>query len=798
MTRKPYPFQLRVAKLLQEGQNVILQAPTGAGKTLAAVLPFLDALEHNRDFPRKCIYAVPMRVLANQFVDEYRSLVKQAGRDDRIRVEIQTGEQPDDRRLEGSLVFATIDQVLSSFLLAPYSLPRRLGNMNAGAVAASYLVFDEFHLFDPISTLPTTLEMLRMLRGGPPFLLMTATFSSDMLASLANLLDAVVVPGNDQEQAAMQALPSQRKTRYYHLHESPMSAEAVLSNQQNRTLVVCNVVDRARALYEEIRDHPDRGDTQLLLLHSRFLPQDRSRIERQLLEWFSKDENRNGQWILVATQVVEVGLDITCENLHTELAPANAILQRAGRCARYAGEEGHVHIYSTTHDATGQEIDLVQQVLPYKGQKNEVQRTLEGFRAHNGEALTFPVEQQIISAAHGPTDRSIIRGLVATGATHRRKMNKVMDGQRSEVAGRLVRAVSSRLVVVHDDPQAVLDRPFAAEAFSLHSQTVYGLVKRWITRADELELGDYGVRALHDLGDQEESGQSAYGWIPITGGNLRDVAGSSLVLVDPRLAGYDRRVGFLPNRGTEYRACLDVQARTRPFERYSYTLERYEEHVERVYRAFETEAWPELKWMAAQLESTFGWPLGALERAAHLVILFHDVGKLSQGWQTWVREYQVAIQLPAPPGFYAHTDYDPANSLHQASQRATGARPSHAVEGAIAVAPMLATAVNECEPLFNSAFTAIARHHGAFTRQGQRYVLAPGTSGTVAASLALLPEHLGISLDAESLWRSEEPTATKVIDFLVNPENDGEFLAYVLLARALRRSDQAGTGAGSV
>ncbi len=32
----PYPFQRRVADLLLSGQNVILQAPTGAGKTFAA------------------------------------------------------------------------------------------------------------------------------------------------------------------------------------------------------------------------------------------------------------------------------------------------------------------------------------------------------------------------------------------------------------------------------------------------------------------------------------------------------------------------------------------------------------------------------------------------------------------------------------------------------------------------------------------------------------------------------------------------------------------------------------------
>ncbi|MCK4472742.1 MAG: CRISPR-associated helicase Cas3', partial [Anaerolineae bacterium] len=344
MSLVPYPFQRRVAELLLSGCNVILQAPTGAGKTMAAMLPFLEAIEHGRDFPHKCLYAVPMRVLANQFVKEFTDRVRRAGRDDRIRVAIQTGEHADDKELTATLTFATIDQVLSSFLLTPYSLSRRKSNLNAGAVVASYLVFDEFHLFDPISTLPTTLEMLRMLRGVTPFLLMTATFSTDMLDGLAGVLDAVVVPKDEATRQAMQALPSQQKTRRYYVAEGPLCAEAVLAQHRNRTLVVCNVVDRARALFEALRDHPDRGDTQVLLLHSRFLPEDRQRIEGGIRELFSrgKDSDGSGSWIAVATQVVEVGLDITCETLHTELAPANAVLQRAGRCARYEGEDGDV------------------------------------------------------------------------------------------------------------------------------------------------------------------------------------------------------------------------------------------------------------------------------------------------------------------------------------------------------------------------------------------------------------------------------------------------------------------------
>jgi len=794
----PYPFQRRVAELLLSGRNVILQAPTGAGKTLAAMLPFLDAIEHRRDFPYKCLYAVPMRVLANQFVEEFTSKVRQAGRDDRIRVAIQTGEHADDKDLTATLTFATIDQVLSSFLLSPYSLSRRKSNMNAGAVVASYLVFDEFHLFDPLSTLPTTLEMLRMLRGVAPFLLMTATFSGDMLDGLAGALDGVVVPEDDATRRAMQALPSQQKTRRYRVADGPLCAEAVLARRRSRTLVICNVVNRARALFEALRDHPDRGETQVLLLHSRFLPEDRQRIEGKIRELFSKDNDGNGSWIVVATQVVEVGLDITCQALHTELAPANAVLQRAGRCARYAGQDGDVFVYAETLDAEGETVDLAENVMPYKDQKEEVARTLAEFQARHGDTLTFGDEQAIISAAHGPRDRAVVEGLVATQEMHRRRMNSVMDGQRSGEAGDLIRAVSSRLVVVHDDPPAVAERPFATEAFSLHPGTVYGLVNKWLEREWDLDLdGGYGVQALHDQGDVGESGRSAYDWIPISEDNKGDVAGSVLVLVHPKLAGYDPNLGFVPDRGTGYRAKLAPVQDTAPRDSYAYWLEEYTEHVRLVYQAFLRDAWPELAPAAARLERACGWPAGTVERAAHLVVLLHDAGKLNRGWQDWVIRYQKAIGRPAPAGFYAHTDFDPTSPLHREKQKSLRRKPPHAVEGAVAVAPLLAVAFEECMPVFNAAFTAIARHHGAFTREYRRYALAPAASQAVAETLAWLPPSLAAGLSACDLLASEDPARTPVGDLLVDPQRDAEFLAYVLLARALRRADQMGTKEGS-
>lgn len=99
------------------------------------------------------------------------------------------------------------------------------------------------------------------------------------------------------------------------------------------TLVVCNTVDRACRTYDELRAE-GRNDG-LELVHSRFRPAERERWRDRFLSRSACTPEADR--IIVATQVVEAGVDLSAGCLISELAPWPSLVQRFGRCARYGG-----------------------------------------------------------------------------------------------------------------------------------------------------------------------------------------------------------------------------------------------------------------------------------------------------------------------------------------------------------------------------------------------------------------------------------------------------------------------------
>jgi CRISPR-associated endonuclease/helicase Cas3 len=106
--------------------------------------------------------------------------------------------------------------------------------------------------------------------------------------------------------------------------------------QSGLTLVIVNTVDRARKLYELLKKQASLAQVPIKLIHSRFRPLEREQWDEFLGQ---KDSTRR---ILISTQVVEAGVDLSACVLYTELAPWASLVQRFGRCARYPGESGKV------------------------------------------------------------------------------------------------------------------------------------------------------------------------------------------------------------------------------------------------------------------------------------------------------------------------------------------------------------------------------------------------------------------------------------------------------------------------
>lgn len=784
-------------------QRVILQAPTGSGKFFAGLLPFLNAIQFNRAFPRKCLYMVPTRGLTHQFHDKAVKAVTQMGMQNQIKVSIQTGDRQDDRQLEGNLIFATIDQILSSFLMAPYSLSPRKGNVNAGAILSSYLVFDEFHLFDPHSTLPTTLHMLKMLKGITPFLLMTATFGAEMLNNLKEELDADIVGLALDEREAFKLLPSQKKTRTYHTITDSMSVEEILALHTGRTLVICNTVSRAQQIYRQLKS--SATSTKVLLLHSRFLQDDRQQIEDVIRQKFSEG-NEEGDYIVVSTQAIEVGVDITSTVLHTELAPANAIVQRAGRCARYQGDVGHVYIYKSAlnNDET---IDLIENHMPYQGQREIIENTWKKFESCNAQSLTYDDELTIIDAAHQLQDQRIIDTLKASRRQHREDMYAVMRGDNNISPKSLVREVFSQPVTIHSDPDEVAKDPFAYPSFALHPGSVQSLLDDWIDRRNHTSQ-IHLIRLNKSEDDAQANQDDRYEPVAIEHPSQGFMV--PLIVAHPDLATYDPDEGFVADAGGNWQAesAGEFVADSRPHYA-GYKLETYETHIELVYQEF-LKFWSEAQWAAHRLEQCFSWAPGSVTRAAQLAVLLHDVGKLSENWQAWAHRYQQALydaglieDKPDPNAAYAHTDTNPQDDrFREIERRIKPARPWHAVEGAVSVWDVVNEALNDNKELTVAVCSAIARHHTADSKTHQPYRLKHTTAKHIENTAVLAD----LELDFSQLFGIDEvikPEDHYAEDCIANLESSipyqyiaPEYLAYALIVRHLRRADSAGTAKG--
>lgn len=344
---QPYPYQRRLAL---EGYPDVLAVPTGAGKTLAAVLPWLWRRRFHSDAdvrastPRWLVLVLPMRVLVEQSHEAIEGWLEALGLSDEVSVHRVMGGEPkhDDWRLHphhDTVFVGTVDMLLSRALNRGYgasrwSWPIDFGLFNNGC----QWVFDEVQLLGPALPASRQLEGLRRKLGGAQpchTMWMSATVREESLVTVDLPEIGVVHKIEEVDRTgplATRLAAEKRVERLADLDPTDLHqlADRVLTEHQpgTRTIVVLNTVDRATELYRALK-RPEGPET--VLVHSRFRPPDRRRaVERAITE---VDPNGPGT-IVVTTQVLEAGVDVTSHTLITEAASWPSIVQRAGRCNR--------------------------------------------------------------------------------------------------------------------------------------------------------------------------------------------------------------------------------------------------------------------------------------------------------------------------------------------------------------------------------------------------------------------------------------------------------------------------------
>jgi len=353
--RTPYQYQVR----LGEGNcdSKLINIPTGLGKTAAVVLAWLwnrvghpDA-QHREKWPRRLVYCLPMRTLVEQTRDNVGEWLRSLTLNDAVGLHVLMGGEDsgewDIHPERPAILIGTQDMLLSRALNRGYGAGRARWPMHFGLLHNDCLwVLDETQLMGVGVRTSAQLEGLRTIFGtfrGCATWWASATLDQRLLDTPDHRSQPaeLALDARDREMEEVQ----RRIGAVKRLTELPLRlpgdsakivdpyienlASLVLEKHQAGTLslVILNRVDRAKDLFAALQKRSKKQPLpECVLIHSRFRP-----IEREALSARIKTP---GEMIIVSTQAIEAGVDISARSLITELAPWSSMVQRFGRCNR--------------------------------------------------------------------------------------------------------------------------------------------------------------------------------------------------------------------------------------------------------------------------------------------------------------------------------------------------------------------------------------------------------------------------------------------------------------------------------
>lgn len=326
-------------------QSVLVEIPTGEGKTEGSLL---WAIRNIYNANTKIIYTLPTQTTSNKLYERVQNffdknecglihsnakifLEKEYERDNGVVDEHFQSDFLVSKSFNKPVTVSTIDSLLKYFI--------NIGRFNIATknFLNSVIIIDEVHSYDfkLMGFLKRFLELC--CEYDVKVCLMSASIPNK-IKELLNIKNYPVITQNNLfKKKANEIIKKECEL------DDDFDFIFEKFEESKNILIIRNTVKSATNTYEYLKDTFSLNDEEVILYHSTFKKNDKQKKENLIFEKLDSKK----PFILVATQIVEVSLDIDFDVMLTDNAPIDSLIQRFGRVNRKKNEQskGEIYIY---------------------------------------------------------------------------------------------------------------------------------------------------------------------------------------------------------------------------------------------------------------------------------------------------------------------------------------------------------------------------------------------------------------------------------------------------------------------
>ncbi|RBQ25784.1 CRISPR-associated helicase Cas3' [Arcobacter sp. CECT 9188] len=326
-------------------QSVLVEIPTGEGKTEGSLL---WAINNIYDKNTKIIYTLPTQTTSNKLYERVQNffekdecglihsnaiifLQNEYERDNGVVDEQFKSNFLVSKTFNKPITVSTIDSLLKYFI--------NIGRFNIATknFLNSVIIIDEVHSYD-FKLMGFLKKFLELCNEYEVKVCLMSASIPNKLKELLNIQNYPIITQND----LFKKKANEIIKKDCELDEDFKFIYEKFKESKN-ILIIRNTVKSATDTYNYLKETFSLNNKKILLYHSTFKKKDKIKKECLIFEKLKSDK----PFILVATQIVEMSLDIDFNLMFTDNAPIDSLIQRFGRVNRKKNEDikGEIYIY---------------------------------------------------------------------------------------------------------------------------------------------------------------------------------------------------------------------------------------------------------------------------------------------------------------------------------------------------------------------------------------------------------------------------------------------------------------------